>query len=144
MTTAPPETLLPVGRIQIAIIGPGSCTVREYESARAAGRLIAREGEYSSVAAWAGPWKLPAGGRWKNRVSDIQILPDPGQGNPYLSMVIQSGLGHARNAVLVQSADILPAFGGSYGNPFGDGTCPEVREGRVRGPYLEDRGDLPV
>ena len=29
-------------------------------------------------------------------------------------MVIRSGLGHARNAVLVQSADVLPAFGCSY------------------------------
>jgi uncharacterized protein (TIGR00725 family) len=44
VTTASPGTLLPVGRTQIAVIGPGSCTAREYESARAAGRLIAREG----------------------------------------------------------------------------------------------------
>lgn len=143
MTAAPPGTLLPGGRIQIAVIGPGSCTVREYGSARAAGRLIAREGAALLCGGLGRTMEAACRGAWKNRVSDIQTLPDSGQGNPYPAMVIQPCLGHARSGALVQSADIVPAFCGSHANPFGDGTCLEVQEGRVLVPYLEDRGDLP-
>lgn len=50
-----------------------------------------------------------AGGR------TIGILPDIGNGNPYLDVVIRTGLGHARNVVVVQSADAVIAIGGSHG-----------------------------
>lgn len=115
MTTASPETLLPVGRIQIAVIGPGSCTAREYESARTAGRLIAREGAVLLCGGLGGVMEAACRGALEESGLTIGILPDSGQGNPYLSLVIRSGLGHARNAVLVQSADAVLAFGGSYG-----------------------------
>jgi len=45
----------------------------------------------------------------------IGILPDAAGSNPYLSVVIRSGLGNARNAVLVLSADAVVALGGAYG-----------------------------
>ena len=43
------------------------------------------------------------------------ILPDTGNGNPFLDVIIRTGLGHARNVVVVQSADAVIAIGGSHG-----------------------------
>jgi uncharacterized protein (TIGR00725 family) len=45
----------------------------------------------------------------------VGILPDTGNGNPFLGVVIRTGFGHARNAVVVQSADAVIAIGGSHG-----------------------------
>ncbi len=115
MTKGPPETLFPAGRVQVAVIGPGSCTDREYESARAAGRLIAREKAVLLCGGLGGIMEAACRGAREESGLTIGILPDTGQGNPYLCIVIRSGLGHARNAVLVQSADAVLAFGGSYG-----------------------------
>jgi uncharacterized protein (TIGR00725 family) len=43
------------------------------------------------------------------------ILPDTGTGNPYLSITVRTGLGYARNVVVVLSADAVIAVGGSHG-----------------------------
>ena len=43
------------------------------------------------------------------------ILPETGNGNPYLDVIIRTGLGHARNVLVVQSADAVIAVGGSHG-----------------------------
>jgi len=42
-------------------------------------------------------------------------VPDTGNGNPYLDVVIRTGLGHARNVLVVQSGDAVIAVGGSHG-----------------------------
>ena len=45
----------------------------------------------------------------------IGIIPDTGNGNEYLDVVIRTGLGHARNVIIAKSADAVIAIGGSYG-----------------------------
>jgi uncharacterized protein (TIGR00725 family) len=45
----------------------------------------------------------------------VGILPDMGDGNPYLDIRVRSGMGYSRNVVLVQSADAVVAVGGMYG-----------------------------
>jgi uncharacterized protein (TIGR00725 family) len=47
----------------------------------------------------------------------VGILPgdDRSAANPYVDIVIPTGLGEARNAVVVRSADALIAIGGAYG-----------------------------
>jgi hypothetical protein len=45
----------------------------------------------------------------------VGILPDTGGGNPFLDVVIRTGMGYGRNVVLVQSADAVVAIGGGYG-----------------------------
>lgn len=77
--------------------------------------MIAREGAVLLCSGLRGAMEAARKGALEESGLTIGILPDTGQGNPYLSMVIRSGLGHARNAVLVQSADAVLAFGSSYG-----------------------------
>ncbi len=47
----------------------------------------------------------------------IGILPgiNPESGNPYLTIALPTGLGHARNALVVQSGKAVIAIGGGYG-----------------------------
>jgi len=45
----------------------------------------------------------------------VGILPGTEGGNPYLSIAIRTGLGHARNVLVVQSADAVIAIGGKHG-----------------------------
>jgi uncharacterized protein (TIGR00725 family) len=47
----------------------------------------------------------------------LGILPDPdrGRANPYLTYALATNLGHARNLVIVHSADALIAVNGGYG-----------------------------
>jgi uncharacterized protein (TIGR00725 family) len=47
----------------------------------------------------------------------IGLLPgeDPNEANDYIDVVIATGLGHARNAVLARTADGVVALGGGLG-----------------------------
>ena len=47
----------------------------------------------------------------------VGILPglDRGTANPYVDVAIATGLGEARNALVVRAADALIAVGGGYG-----------------------------
>jgi hypothetical protein len=102
-------------KMQVAIIGASACSEEEYATAEQAGRLVAHHhatlicGGMGGVMEAACKGARGAGGR------TIGILPDTGNGNPYLDVVIRTGLGHARNVVVVQSADAVIAIGGSHG-----------------------------
>jgi uncharacterized protein (TIGR00725 family) len=47
----------------------------------------------------------------------VGILPglDRAEANPYVDVAIATGLGEARNALVVRAADVLIAVGGSWG-----------------------------
>lgn len=47
----------------------------------------------------------------------IGILPghDTSEGNPYLDIVIPTGMGHLRNALVAQAGECVIAIGGGYG-----------------------------
>lgn len=101
-------------RIQIAVVGPGSCSPEEAVAAARAGREIARAGAILLCGGLGGVMEAACMGAGAESGTTIGILPGPDGGNPSLSSVIPTGLGHARNAVLVQSADAGVAIGGSY------------------------------
>jgi len=103
-------------QIQIGIIGAGtSCTPDEEAAATRAGRAVAREGAILVCGGLAGVMEAACRGAVEESGTTVGIIPGTEGGNPYLSVIIRSGMGHARNAVLVQSADAVVAIGGSYG-----------------------------
>jgi uncharacterized protein (TIGR00725 family) len=102
-------------RPQIAVIGPGGASDREREIGRETGRLLGRERAVLLCGGRSGVMEAACRGALEEGGTTIGVLPDTGNGNPYLSLVIRTGLGNARNAVLVQSADAVIAIGGSYG-----------------------------
>ncbi len=100
--------------MQVAVVGAGDATPEEYAAAHAVGALLAGKatlvcGGMGGVMEAASKGAREKGGR------TVGILPDTGNGNPYLDIVIRTGLGHARNVLVVQSADAVIAIGGSHG-----------------------------
>jgi uncharacterized protein (TIGR00725 family) len=67
----------------------------------------------------------------------IGILPgtDPDAANPYVTHVVATGIGHARNLAVVASADAVIAIGGEWG------TLAEIGFARrLGGPVIALRG----
>jgi uncharacterized protein (TIGR00725 family) len=101
--------------MQIAVIGAADCTPEEYASAQAVGALIASGHETLICGGMGGLMEAACKGARENGGRTVGILPDMGDGNPYLDVRVRSGMGHSRNVVLVQSADAVIAVGGKYG-----------------------------
>ena len=101
--------------MQIGVIGAAEATPEEYETALQAGRLLAGHHATLVCGGMGGVMEAVCKGAQGHGGQTVGIVPDLGSGNPYLDVVIRTGLGHARNAFVVQSADAVIAIGGSYG-----------------------------
>lgn len=101
--------------VQIGVIGPGDCTVDECKAAETIGRTIAEGNGIVCCGGLGGVMEAACRGARSKGGLTVGIVPDTGDGNAYLDVVIRSGLGHARNVVLVQTADAVVAIGGAYG-----------------------------
>lgn len=103
--------------MNIAVVGGYKCSKRHYKIAQELGELIAEEG-----------WVLISGGRGgvmeaacrgaKNKGGlTVGILPsyDGGDANRYLDVKLPTGLGYARNVLVVRAANVIIAVDGHYG-----------------------------
>jgi len=104
-------------RWYISVVGGGRCTADEYALAEEVGRLVAQEGAVLVCGGLAGIMEAAARGAKQAGGTTIGVLPghDRSLGNPYLDYVLTSGLGHARNLVVVSSGDAVIAIGGEFG-----------------------------
>ena len=101
--------------MQIAVIGRGDCSGEEYAAAETIGRLIAGNRAVVCCGGLGGVMEAACRGANEAGGTTVGILPDTGEGNAYLDVVVRTGMGHARNVVLVHSADAVIAVGGGYG-----------------------------
>ncbi len=117
--------------IQVSVCGPRDCTGEDESNAREVGRLLAERGAVVICGGYTGVMAAVAAGARSAGGTVVGILsrPDRGQANPDLSIVIPTGIGEARNSVIVNSGDAVIVVGGSWG------TLSElafaVRRGRV-------------
>ena len=100
---------------QIAVIGAADATPEEYDAGQEVGRLIAKNRETLVCGGLYGVMEAACKGAKEHDGLTIGIVPDTGKGNQYLDIVIRTGLGHARNVLVAQSADAVIAIGGGYG-----------------------------
>jgi uncharacterized protein (TIGR00725 family) len=104
-------------KLQIAVIGDSSPSRQILHWAEEVGRLVAQNegvlicGGLSGVMAAAARGAAEAGGL------TVGILPsyDATTANDSIAVTIATGLGHARNALVVSSSDAVIALPGSYG-----------------------------
>jgi uncharacterized protein (TIGR00725 family) len=101
--------------MQIAVVGGAECTPDVEAAAETIGALIAGNGEVLCCGGRGGVMEAACRGAKDEGGTTVGILPGNEGGNPYLDVVIRTGLGNARNAVLVNSADAVIAVGGGYG-----------------------------
>ena len=101
--------------MQIAVAGGAETTRQEYKTAYAVGRLIAGNGAVLVCGGLGGVMEAACRGARDHGGTTVGIISGTGDGNPYLDIVIRTGLGHGRNVLVAQSGDAMIAVGGSYG-----------------------------
>jgi uncharacterized protein (TIGR00725 family) len=101
----------------IAVIGGSVCGAAEETLAEEVGRLVAREGSTLVCGGLGGVMEAAARGAKHEGGITIGILPghDRTLANPYIDHIVTTGMGHARNLVVVSSGDAVIAVGGGHG-----------------------------
>ena len=103
--------------IQIGVIGAGSCDDHIRRLAEDVGREIAKNDAILVCGGLSGVMEAVAKGCKNEGGLTIGIIPGNKKedANEYIDVVIQTAMGHARNAIIAQSCDSLIAIGGEYG-----------------------------
>jgi uncharacterized protein (TIGR00725 family) len=118
--------------VQVAVCGPGECTDLEAAQAYEVGELLAARGAVLICGGGAGVMAAAAAGARVRGGLAVGIHPGTRDvASPDLSVTIATGMGEARNAIIVASADAVIVIGGSWG------TLSEVA-------LAKRRGDVPV
>jgi uncharacterized protein (TIGR00725 family) len=104
-------------RVPVGVIGPRDATPAQMAVARHVGAGLARMRLAVICGGRQGIMEAVAQGAADEGGVAIGLLPEPTPeaANPYLTHVIATGLGEARNALIARSAFCLVAIGDSYG-----------------------------
>ena len=103
--------------LRVAVVGAARATQDDYGVARALGWALARAGAVVVCGGHGGVMEAAALGAVQAGGLTIGILPgaDADAANPWILVPIATGMGEARNALLVRAAEAVLAVGGSWG-----------------------------
>jgi len=101
--------------VQVAVIGAGDCSSEKASAAEEIGRILAENEAILISGGMGGVMEASCRGAFLAGGTTIGILPGTGNGNPFLSVRVRTGMSHARNFLVVESADAVIAVGGGYG-----------------------------
>ena len=101
----------------LGVIGSGSPSKETYELALTVGRKIAERGGVLVCGGLGGVMEAACSGAREAGGLTIGIIPgeDARQANPYVDVPIVTGMGFARNVILIRTAQAIVALDGSYG-----------------------------
>lgn len=101
----------------VAVVGAGSADARIASVAEEVGRLLASRGSVVVCGGLGGVMEAACRGAKSAGGTTVGILPgfDRDEANAWVDVAIPTGLGEARNALVVRAADVLIAIGGEYG-----------------------------
>jgi uncharacterized protein (TIGR00725 family) len=104
-------------KIQIAVIGASVCDETVWDQAKEVGRSIARAGAVLVCGGMSGVMEASARGAKDEGGRTLGILPGPSRAtaNEAIDIAVATGLGHFRNFVIAQTADVFIAVAGKYG-----------------------------
>jgi uncharacterized protein (TIGR00725 family) len=107
----------PSRRRYVAVIGAGDADRDTVTLAEEVGRLIAASGAVLVCGGLGGVMEAAARGAKRAGGTTVGILPghDRGAANPFLDVVVTTGIGEARNLAVVSSGDAVIAVGGQFG-----------------------------
>jgi uncharacterized protein (TIGR00725 family) len=108
---------MPSRKITIGVIGGAEASADNYQIAYDVGKFIAGNNATLVCGGLSGIMEAASKGAFENDGCVIGILPGDAKAdaNPYVHIVIPTGMGVMRNALLVRTSDVLIAFPGSYG-----------------------------
>jgi len=100
----------------IAVVGPSAGTPTELTLGEEVGRLIAEAGAVLVCGGLGGLMEAAASGCAEVGGRSVGIVPgDRPAANPYLTVAVATGMGEARNAIVVRTADAIIAVAGEFG-----------------------------
>lgn len=103
--------------MQVSIIGDSRCTGELWELACCLGKELALRHIVVLTGGMSGVMEAASKGACQAGGTVVAILPsyDKSQANQYASIIIATGMGHARNIILVASGDAVVSVGGGSG-----------------------------
>ena len=101
----------------IAVIGGGQCTKKEARLAEEVGRELAKRGAVLVCGGLGGVMEAACRGARSRGGVTLGLLPgtDRDEANGWVIVAVPTGLGEARNALVVRAADAVVAIGGGWG-----------------------------
>jgi uncharacterized protein (TIGR00725 family) len=101
----------------VAVVGPGDATPEESDAAEQVGAGLARAGAVVVCGGLGGVMAAACRGADKAGGLTVAILPgaDRAAANEWARVVIPTGMGEMRNALVVRAADVVISVGGGYG-----------------------------
>jgi uncharacterized protein (TIGR00725 family) len=104
-------------KIFISVVGESNSSPAAYKLAEEVGRLIAKAGAVLVCGGLKGVMEAAAKGARSAGGLTVGILPGSKheEANPYIDIPIITGLGYARNKIVVKTGQVIIAIGGKYG-----------------------------
>jgi len=101
----------------IAVVGAGKCSKKMKDLAEAVGKAIAERGGILVCGGMGGVMEGAAKGAKSKKGFTIGILPGDSkdEANPYIDLAIPTGIGDARNLIVIKTADAVVALPGKFG-----------------------------
>jgi uncharacterized protein (TIGR00725 family) len=105
------------GKIRVAVVGGGQCSHQMAALAEDVGKELARRGCIVITGGLGGVMEAACRGAKSENGLTVGILPGihDQDANDHVDIPIVTALGHARNAVVVRSAEAVIAIDGQYG-----------------------------
>jgi uncharacterized protein (TIGR00725 family) len=106
-----------VAPVHVAVAGSADAPAVDLEAAEAVGRALAKRGAVVVCGGRDGAMEAACRGAKSAGGATVGILPgsDRAEANPFVDVAIPTGLGEARNVLVVRAADALIAVGGEWG-----------------------------
>jgi uncharacterized protein (TIGR00725 family) len=103
--------------MRVSVIGGGTVTESEAKSAERVGRRLAQRGHTVVCGGLGGVMEAACRGASETGGRTIGILPgeDRAAANPFVDVPVATGLGHARNPLVVMNGDAVIAVDGGVG-----------------------------
>ena len=102
--------------MQIAVVGGGECSPETRDMAHRLGRLLAKRGHVILCGGLGGVMEAVCCGAKDAGGLTVGIVPGDGwEANRCVGITIATGMGHARNVIIVKSADAIIALPGEHG-----------------------------
>ena len=101
----------------VAVCGASEATPSQLDAAREVGKLLARHGAIVINGGYAGVSGAASEGAAGEGGTVVGILPEENRAgaNPHLTISLPTGLGQARNLLIVMAAESVIAIGGGWG-----------------------------
>lgn len=104
-------------RVQIAVIGAGRCSADVAQLAEEVGAAVADRGCTLVCGGLAGVMEAAARGARARGGLTVGVLPsyDAASASAHIDVVLPTGMGHARNMIVVAAGDAVIALPGEHG-----------------------------